>query len=79
MTILRVINILIFQVQCSLTEEGEDDDELLDWPVFQFLFCVLYIKDMYFQSITILISCITLFSVPVSAQIEEIIVTAQKA
>ena len=31
-----------------------------------------------FQSITILISCITLFSAPVSAQIEEIIVTAQK-
>ena len=30
------------------------------------------------QSITILISCIALFSVPVSAQIEEIIVTAQK-
>ena len=33
---------------------------------------------VFFQSITLLISCITLFSVPVSAQIEEIIVTAQK-
>ena len=35
-------------------------------------------KKLYFQSITILISCFTLFSAPVSAQIEEIIVTAQK-
>ena len=35
-------------------------------------------KRLYFQSVTILISCFTLFSAPVSAQIEEIIVTAQK-
>ena len=35
-------------------------------------------KRLDFQSITILISCVTLFSAPVSAQIEEIIVTAQK-
>ena len=39
--------------------------------------CSLY-KSLTFQSIIILISCFTLFSSPVSAQIEEIIVTAQK-
>ena len=35
-------------------------------------------KRLNFQFFTILTSCITLFSAPVSAQIEEIIVTAQK-
>ena len=35
-------------------------------------------KRLCFQSITVLISCLALFTLPVSAQIEEIIVTAQK-
>lgn len=38
----------------------------------------LFYKNNIFQKVTVVISCILLFPVPVSAQIEEIIVTAQK-